>query len=106
MLNALNRLDDDAELQRIWLAVTTGSEEPSDEDRERLGRFLFRYFGQMSLAYSFAEIDPDIRTRYEPLLLRFLRVTAVQGWWSRQREFIAEPFRGEVDSLLRRLMES
>ena len=48
-----------------------------------------------------SEIDPEIRVRYEPLLLRFLRVPAVQSWWSRQREFIAEPFRSEVDSLLR-----
>lgn len=102
----LDKLDDDPELQRIWQAVMAGSEDLRDEERERLGRFLFRYFGQMSLAYGFAEFDPDIRARYEPLLLRFLQVPAVQTWWARQRQFIADPFRSEVDSLLRSSPES
>jgi hypothetical protein len=101
MSSVLHRLDDDPELQRIWLTALETGEQPADEDRERLGRFLFRYFGQLSLAYTFAEIEPDIRSRYEPLLLRFLRVPAIQSWWSRQRLYIAEPFRSEVDSHLR-----
>ena len=101
MSNALYRLDEDPELQRIWMAAMETGEQPADEDREHLGRFLFRYFGQLSLAYTFAEIEPDIRSRYEPLLMRFLRVPAVQSWWSRQRLFVAEPLRSEVDSHLR-----
>jgi hypothetical protein len=104
--SVLNRLDDDPELQRIWLAALDRGEEPNGEDRERLGRFLFRFFGQMGLAYSFAEVAPDLWARYEPLLLRFLQAPAVQGWWSRQRELIAEPFRSEVDSLLRTITDS
>lgn len=104
--SAFDRLDDDPELNRIWVAVRDRGEELNDEDRERFGRFLYRYFAQLSLAYGFSEIDPDIRARYEPLLVRFLETTAVQGWWSRQREFIAEPFRSEVDSLLRKIPNS
>lgn len=100
MSSALNRLDDDPELHRIWVAARDRGEELDEEDRERLGRFLYRYFGQLSLAYGYSEIDPEIRARYEPLLVRFLQVPAVQGWWSRQRTFIAEPFRSEVDLLL------
>lgn len=103
--NALSRLDDDPELHRIWLAVRDRGEELNDEDRERLGRFLYRYFAQLSLAHGYSEIDPEIRARYEPLLVRFLQVPAVQGWWSRQREFIAEPFRSEVDALLRTILD-
>jgi hypothetical protein len=106
MSNAFNRIDEDPDLNRIWIAVRDRGEELNDEDRERLGRFLYRYFGQLSLAHGFAEIDPEIRARYEPLLVRFLQVPAVQGWWSRQREFIAEPFRSEVDSLLRKILDS
>ncbi len=106
MSSVLDKLDDDPELQRIWLGVMDRGEEPNDEDRERLGRFLFRYFGQLSLAYGFAEIDPGIRARYEPLLLRFLKVSAVRSWWSRQRELIPEPFRSEVDSLLRTIINA
>jgi hypothetical protein len=103
--NALSRLDDDPELHRIWLAVRDRGEELNDEDRERLGRFLYRYFAQLSLAHGYSEIDPEIQARYEPLLVRFLQVPAVQGWWSRQREFIAEPFRSEVDALLRTILD-
>jgi hypothetical protein len=106
MSNAFNRIDEDPDLNRIWIAVRDRNEELNDEDRERLGRFLYRYFGQLSLAHGFSEIDPEIRARYEPLLVRFLQVPAVQGWWSRQREFIAEPFRSEVDSLLRKILDS
>jgi hypothetical protein len=98
--SAFERLDEDPELHRIWVAARDRGEDLNEEDRERLGRFLYRYFGQLSLAYGFSEIDPEIRTRYEPLLVRFLQIPAVQGWWSRQREFIAEPFRSEVDGLL------
>ncbi|MCP5056193.1 MAG: hypothetical protein GY937_05630 [bacterium] len=100
MQHVMDRLDDDPELQRIWLAALAGGE-TAEGDRERLGRFLFRYFSQMSLAYTFAEVEPDIRERYTPLLLRFLEAPAVQGWWSRQRLLIAEPFRLEVDAHLR-----
>jgi len=100
MSRALNRLDDDPELYRVWVAARRRGDELTEEDRERLGRFLYRYFGQMSLAYGYSEIDPEIRARNEPLLLRFLQVPAVQGWWSRQRAFFADPFRSEVDSLL------
>ena len=104
MSDALDRFDD-PELQRVWTAALDSGEEPTDEDRELLGRFLFRYFSQTGLAFSFAEIDPDIRSRYEPVLMRFLRVSAVQGWWSRQRLFISEPFRSEVDSLLHSIVQ-
>jgi hypothetical protein len=104
MSDALDRFDD-PELQRVWTAALDSGEEPTDEDRELLGRFLFRYFSQTGLAYGFAEIDPDIRSRYEPILMRFLRVAAVQGWWSRQRLFISEPFRSEVDSLLHSIVQ-
>ena len=102
----MERLDEDPELQRIWFAASDSDrgEELEEADRERLGRFLYRYFAQLSLAHGFAEIDPELRTRYEPLLRRFLKVPAVQGWWSRQREFIAEPFRSEVDSMLREIL--
>jgi len=101
--SALNRLDDDPDLHRVWVAARDRGEELDAEDRERLGRFLFRYFAQLSLAYGFSEIDPEMRARYEPLLVRFLQVPAVRGWWSRQRELIAEPFRSEVDLLLENL---
>ena len=106
LTNAFIRLDDDPELNRIWTAVRDRGEELNDEDRERFGRFLYRYFGQLSLAHGFSEVDPELRVRYEPLLVRFLEAPAVQGWWSRQREFIAEPFRSEVDSLLRKILDS
>jgi hypothetical protein len=98
---AFDRLDEDPELYRVWVAARDRGEELDEEDRERLGRFLYRYFVQLSLAYGFSEIDPDIRARYEPHLVRFLQAPAVQGWWSRQRDFFAEPFRSEVDLLLR-----
>jgi len=106
LTNAFSRLDDDPELNRIWIAVRDRGEELNEEDRERLGRFLYRYFGQLSLAHGFSEIDPELRGKYEPLLMRFLEAPAVQSWWSRQREFIAEPFRSEVDSLLRKILDS
>jgi hypothetical protein len=104
--SAFDRLDEDPELNRIWIAARDRDEELNDEDRERLGRFLYRYFAQLSLAHGFSEIDPEIRSRYQPLLVRFLEAPAVQGWWSRQREFIAEPFRSEVDLLLRKILDS
>lgn len=106
LMSAFNRLDDDPELHRIWIEARDRGEELNDEDMERLGRFLYRYFAQLNLAYGFSEIDPEIRVRYEPLLVRFLQVPAVQGWWSRQREFISEPFRSEVDRLLRGVLDS
>ena len=104
--SAFDRLDEDPELNRIWIAARDRDEELNDEDRERLGRFLYRYFAQLSLAHGFSEIDPEIRSRYEPLLARFLEAPAVQGWWLRQREFISEPFRSEVDLLLRKILDS
>ncbi len=104
--SVLDRLDEDPELNRIWMAARDTGEELNDEDRERLGRFLLRYFAQTSLAHGFSEIDPEIRSRYEPLLVRFLEIPAVQGWWSRQREFITEPFRSEVDQHLRKILGS
>lgn len=94
------RLDDDPELHRVWVAARHSGDDLAEEDRERLGRFLYRYFAQLSLAYGFAEIDPELKARYEPQLLRLLQAPAVRGWWSRQRAFIAEPFRSEVDLLL------
>ena len=103
--NVFTRLDDDPELNRIWVAVRDRGEELDEQDQERFGRFLYRYFGQLSLAYAFSEIDPEMRSRYEPLLMRFLQTPAVQGWWSRQRDFVAEPFRSEVDSMLRTILE-
>jgi len=104
--NAFNRLDEDPDLNRIWVSVLNRGEELNDEDRERFGRFLYRYFAQLSLAHGFSEIDPDMRARYEPLLVRHLETPAVQSWWSRQRLFIAEPFRSEVDLLLRKILDS
>jgi hypothetical protein len=106
LMSALERLDEDPELRRIWDAASDRDEELDEAARERLGRFLYRYFAQLALASGFTEIDPEIRTWYEPMLRRFLRVPAVQGWWSRQREFISEPFRSEVDSLLREILDS
>ena len=100
LLSAFSRIDEDPELHRVWVAARDRGEELDDEDRERLGRFLYQYFVQLSLAYGFSEIDPEIRARYEPNLVRFLRAAEVRSWWSRQREFFAEPFRSEVDLLL------
>jgi hypothetical protein len=100
MLGVFRRIDEGPELYRVWVAATDRDEELDEEDRERLGRFLYQYFVQLSLAYGFSEIDPEIRARYEPNLLRFLRAAAVRNWWSRQREYFAEPFRSEVDLLL------
>ena len=102
LLSAFNRIDEDPELYRVWGAANSG-EELDEEDLERLGRFFYQYFVQLSLAYGYSEIDPEIRARYEPNLVRFLQAAAVRSWWSRQREFFAEPFRSEVDVLLRTL---
>lgn len=104
--SAFGRLDEDPELHRIWIAARDGSEELDDDDRERLGRFLYRYFTRLSLAHDFSEIDPEIWTRYEPPVMRFLEARAARAWWSRQREFISEPFCSEVDSLLRKVLDS
>jgi hypothetical protein len=101
--SAFDRLDSDPELLRVFAAARDTGEKLTEDDRERLGRFLYRYFGQLSLAYGYAEIAPELRVRYEPLLLRFLQVPAVRGWWSRQRAFFAEPFRSQVDLLIETL---
>ena len=100
LLSAFSRIDEDPELHRVWVAARDRGEELDDEDRERLGRFLYQYFVQLSLAYGYSEIDPEIRARYEPNLVRFLQAAEVRSWWSRQREFFVEPFRSEVDLLL------
>ena len=100
LLSTFARIDEDPELHRVWVAARDRGEELDEEDRERLGRFLYQYFVQMSLACGFSEIDPEIRARYEPNLVRFLQAATVRNWWSRQREFFDEPFRSEVDLLL------
>ena len=99
LLSAFSRIDEDPELHRVWVAANRG-EKLDEEDQERLGRFLYQYFTQLSLAYGYSEIDPEIRARYEPTLVRFLQAATVRSWWSRQREFFDEPFRAEVDLLL------
>ena len=63
LLSAFSRIDEDPELHRVWVAARDRGEELDDEDRERLGRFLYQYFVQLSLAYGFSEIDPEIRAR-------------------------------------------
>ena len=103
LLSAFSRIDEDPELHRVWVAARDGGEELVEEDQERLGRFLYQYFVQLSLAYGYSEIDPEIRARYEPNLIRFLRSAVVRSWWSRQREFFTEPFRSEVDLHLKTL---
>lgn len=103
MGNVIEKLDSDPELQRIWLAALDAGHEPTGEERERLGRFLFRMFGEFSNAASYSVLDPGIFDRFEPTLVRFLEVPAVQGWWSRQRQFISQPFRDKVDGHLRAL---
>jgi hypothetical protein len=100
LLSAFSRIDEDPELHRVWVTARDRGEELDEEDRERLGRFLYQYFVQLSLAYGYSEIDPEIRARYEPNLVRFLQAAEVRSWWSRQREFFAAPFRSEADLLL------
>jgi hypothetical protein len=99
LFSAFSRIDEDPELHRVWVAAGRG-EELDEEDRERLGRFLYKYFAQLQLAYGYSEIDPEIRARYKPNLVRFLKAAVVRSWWSRQREFFHESFRSEVDLLL------
>ncbi len=103
MSRVLDMIDNDADLQRIWSTAIETGDEPTGEDRERLGRFLFRFFGEMNNADSFSELDPKITDRFEPLLMRFLRVPAVKGWWGRQHRNISEPFRSKVDARLREI---
>jgi hypothetical protein len=105
MSDLLAKLGSDHELRRIWQTARDTQEELSDDDRERLGMFLFQFFGRISIADRYAELDPSLGQRYDPILDRFLRVPAVQGWWGRQREYQSEPLKSKVDSRLRLLVQ-
>ncbi len=105
MSGLLEKLGSDPELYRIWKTARDTTEELNEDERERLGVYLYQVFGGFSIADRYAELDPSFGSRYRGVLDRFLRVPAVQAWWSRQRQYHPDPFRAQVDARLRELTE-
>ena len=88
------------ELYRVWKAVIDEPETASYDDRERFGMLLYQVFTTFSDAYRFADIDNDLATRYEIYIDQYLKMPAVQSWWSRQGNNFPERFRHIINERL------
>lgn len=100
MSSVLHEIAVDPELYRLWNTMTDHPHRATEEDRERFGMLLYEIFTVFSDSERFARTDPDLKTRYQRYMDRFLRFESVQGWWGRQGVNYTEPFRSLVDERL------
>ena len=93
----------DPEMYRIWKAAVDAPEEATYDDRERFGMILYQVFTTFSDADRFSSLDPELTKRYNLFLDRYIRMPAVQEWWSRQGEHFPRAFRERVQRRMDRI---
>ncbi|MDX1516582.1 MAG: hypothetical protein R3288_07070 [Woeseiaceae bacterium] len=103
MASWLGNIASDPELYRVWTIMTNNPSAATEDDRERFGMLLYQAFTTFSDAERFAQMDPDLETRFRSYLDRLLRYEAVQGWWSRQGPHYAPRFQKFVGARLERI---
>ena len=90
----------DPDLNRIWNSALFSEDELSVEDRDRIGLLLYQLFGALNVGYQSAWLDSNIGEYVSRMTDRYLSISHIQGWWSRQRDAHPEPFRSFVDGRL------
>ena len=90
----------DPELHRLWRAGVYAKEALSEEDQERLGFVLIRFFNALNAAYHSSWLDSNLEDFINSRIDALLRNSVTQQWWDRQRYMQPEPFRSVVDARL------